>query len=413
MVPRQEHERCFVPREKELVRVRGYGVVSRLRPGSAPSAQGGTPAPVLLEHLPVRGAACPCARCRPSLPARWALYGGTGRPAMPQARGVHPVRQRGAVPVLFRLLHRDGQYLLDQRIPACELVTVGLATPAEPPAPVPGRTGRKNEEPAQPTRLLLVEDDEAIREALRLALTRQGYEVLDEGTGRAGLRSAYLQRPDLVLLDVMLPDIDGMEVLRRLRTVSDVPVIYLTARSDPIDVIVGLETGADDYIVKPCQAREIDARIRRVLYRYRAAERRDGDVYDDGLLRLDSLQQQAWAAGVPLPLSRTEFRILDRLVRHTGAVQHFGTLLEAGWGAASPGARDRVKFTVSRLRGKLDATPVGGGSIVSVRGMGYLYRSPTTPALPPSPKPAAASTGYGHTHALHDGSRAQDRAEQK
>lgn len=264
-------------------------------------------------------------------------------------------------------------------------------------APGPGRTGRKDEEPAQPTRLLLVEDDDAIREALCLALTRQGYEVMGEGTGRAGLRSAYLQRPDLVLLDVMLPDIDGMEVLRRLRAVSDVPVIYLTARSDPIDVIVGLETGADDYIVKPCQAREIDARIRRVLYRYRAAERRDGDVYDDGLLRLDSLQQQAWAAGVLLPLSRTEFRVLDRLVRHTGTVQHFGTLLAAGWGAASPGARDRVKFTVSRLRGKLDATPVGGGSIVSVRGMGYLYRSPTTPSLPPSPKPTAASTGYGHT----------------
>ncbi|MFD5206589.1 response regulator transcription factor [Streptomyces anulatus] len=307
------------------------------------------------------------------------------------------------------------QYLLNQRVPASELVTVGLAEPADPPAPVPvpGKTGRKEEEPAQPTRLLLVEDDDAIREALCLALTRQGYEVLGEGTGRAGLRSAYLQRPDLVLLDVMLPDIDGMEVLRRLRRVSDVPVIYLTARSDPIDVIVGLETGADDYIVKPCQAREINARIRRVLYRYRAAERRDGDVYDDGLLRLDSLQQQAWTAGVPLPLSRTEFRVLDRLVRRTGAVQHFGTLLEAGWGAASPGARDRVKFTVSRLRGKLDATPVGGGSIVSVRGMGYLYRSPTTPALPPSPKPAAASTGYGHTHALHDGSRAQERTEEK
>ncbi|MFF8506262.1 winged helix-turn-helix domain-containing protein [Streptomyces anulatus] len=89
-------------------------------------------------------------------------------------------------------------------------------------------------------------------------------------------------------------------------------------------------------------------------------------------MRLDSPQQQAWAAGVPLPLSRTEFRVLDRLVRRTEAVQHFGTLLEAGWGAASPGARDRVKFTVSRLRGELDATPVGGGAIVSVRGMGYL-----------------------------------------
>ncbi|MEV0123242.1 response regulator transcription factor [Streptomyces sp. NPDC050703] len=303
------------------------------------------------------------------------------------------------------------QYLLDQRIPASELVTVGLADPAEPPAPVPGTTGRKSEEPAQSARLLLVEDDDAVREALRIALTRQGYEVLAEATGRAGLRSAYLQRPDLVLLDVMLPDIDGMEVLRRLRTVSDVPVIYLTARSDPIDVIVGLETGADDYIVKPCPPREINARIRRVLYRYRAAERREGNVYDDGLLRLDSLQQQAWTAGGPLPLSGTEFRVLNRLARHAGAVQHFGTLLEAGWGAANPGARDRVKFTVSRLRGKLDATPVGGGSIVSVRGMGYLYRSPTTPALPPSPKPVSVSvsTGYGHTHALRSKSPKPDQ----
>ncbi|MGV9313578.1 response regulator transcription factor [Streptomyces sp. NPDC003691] len=280
-------------------------------------------------------------------------------------------------------------------------MTVGLPAAAGPPAPIPGRTGRNGDEPGQPARLLLlVEDDDAIREALQAALTRQGYEVLAEGTGRAGLRSADLQRPDLVLLDVMLPDIDGMEVLRRLRTVSDVPVIYLTARSDPIDVIVGLETGADDYIVKPCLPREIDARIRRVLYRYRAAERREGDVYDDGLLRLDSARQQAWTAGSPLPLSGTEFRVLSRLARHAGAVQHFGTLLEAGWGAMNPGARDRVKFTVSRLRGKLDATPVRGGSIVSVRGMGYLYRSPTTPALPPSPKPVSPSTGYSHTHAL-------------
>ncbi|MFJ2851277.1 MULTISPECIES: response regulator transcription factor [Streptomyces] len=297
------------------------------------------------------------------------------------------------------------QYLLDQRIPASELVTVRLADPAGPPAPLAETAGRSGEERARPPRLLLVEDDEAIQGVLQVALTRQGYEVLTEATGRAGLRSAYLQRLDLVLLDVMLPDIDGMEVLRRLRTVSDVPVIYLTARSDPIDVIVGLETGADDYIVKPCGARELNARIRRVLFRYRAAERREGNVYDDGLLRLDSAQQQAWTAGSPLPLSRTEFRVLDRLARHAGAVQHFGTLLEVGWGTPDPGSRDRIKFTVSRLRGKLDTTPVGGGSIVSVRGMGYLYRSPTAPALPTSPKPVSVSTGYSHTHALRSSSK--------
>ncbi len=415
MVPRQEHERYFVLGEKELV-VSADSGACRACGRALPQARGA--------GRPRRYCSSTCrsagrrARVRDA-----ALLSRRGGPCTAELAGRRCPRPAeytlfvsGApFPFCSACYTVTAQYLLDQRVPARELVTVGLAKPAEPPAPVqvPGRTGPKDEEPAQPTRLLLVEDDDAIREGLRLALTRQGYEVLAEGTGRAGLRSAYLQRPDLVLLDVMLPDIDGMEVLRRLRTVSDVPVIYLTARGDPIDVIVGLETGADDYIVKPCQPREINARIRRVLYRYRAAERRDGDVYDDGLLRLDSPQQQAWAAGVPLPLSRTEFRVLDRLVRRTGAVQHFGTLLEAGWGAASPGARDRVKFTVSRLRGKLDATPVGGGSIVSVRGMGYLYRSPTTPALPPSPKPAAASTGYGHTRALHDGFRAQDRAEER
>lgn len=140
MVPRQEHE-SFVLGEKELVRVRGYRVVSRLRPGSAPSAQGGTPAPVLLEHLPVGRAACPCARYRPSLAARWALYGGTGRPAMPQPAEYTLFVSGAPFPFCSACYTVTAQYLLDQRVPACELVTVGLAGPAEPPAPVPGKTG--------------------------------------------------------------------------------------------------------------------------------------------------------------------------------------------------------------------------------------------------------------------------------
>ncbi|MGW3157544.1 response regulator transcription factor [Streptomyces sp. NPDC001089] len=275
---------------------------------------------------------------------------------------------------------------MDQQVRATEISAL------RPPAPAPSGT-------APPARLLVVEDDEAVREGLRTMLIRRGYKVLTEGTGRDGLRSSCLQRPDLVLLDVMLPDFDGMQLLRRLRTVSDVPVIFLTARSDPIDVVVGLESGADDYITKPCEGREIDARIRRVLYRYRAAEGRHRGIFDDGLLRLDSEQRQAWAAGSPLSLSVTEFRVLDRLVRRAGTVQHFAALLEAGWDVSDPGARGRVKFTVSRLRGKLDATPVGGGSIVSVRGMGYLYRSPTAPPLPAT-RPPSAPGGYGHAHAL-------------
>ncbi|MEY9997007.1 DNA-binding response OmpR family regulator [Streptomyces sp. V4I8] len=291
------------------------------------------------------------------------------------------------------------QYLLEQHVPATD-VTMQLPPPPRDNSPAkPSDRTAVVAGPARPTRLLLVEDDEMVRTALRLALTSRGYTVLDVGTGHAGLRSAYLQRPDLVLLDVMLPGIDGYEVLRRLRTVSDVPVIFLTARSDIADVVVGLTSGADDYITKPCRTVEIIARIERVLHRYRAAERQHDAVYDDGLLRLDSQQHQAWAVGDQLPLSMTEFRVLDRLVRHAGLVQHFATLLEAGWDAAAPPARDRIKFTISRLRSKLDGTPVGGESIVSVRGIGYLYRSPTAPPLP-SPRRTSPPAGYGHAHTL-------------
>ncbi|MFH8371231.1 response regulator transcription factor [Streptomyces sp. NPDC018031] len=293
------------------------------------------------------------------------------------------------------------QYLLDQGVPATGIEVPRRPVPSEPGRTLPTGTARPESGPARPTQLLLVEDDEAVLLALRAVLMRWGYEVLVEGTGRAGLRSAYLQRPDLVLLDVMLPDIDGFEVLRRLRTVSDVPVIFLTARSDSVDVVVGLTSGADDYIVKPCQPVEIAARIERVLHRYRAAEGRGDDVYDDGLLRLDSQRQQAWAAGSRLPLTTAEFRVLNRLVRHAGVIQHVGRLLDEGWDDPDPTAHGRVKFVISRLRGKLDRTPVGGGSIVSVRGVGYLYRSPTTPPLP-APRRDSAPAGYGHARSLGD-----------
>ncbi|RBL79088.1 hypothetical protein DDE05_60385 [Streptomyces cavourensis] len=152
-------------------------------------------------------------------------------------------------------------------------------------------------------------------------------------------------------------------------------------------------------MVRPCGSRELNARIRRVLFRYRAIERREGNVYDDGLLRLDSAQQRAWTARSPLPLSRTEFRVLDRLARHAGAVQHFGTLLEAGWGTPDPGSRDRIKFTVSRLRGKLDATPVGGGP--SSRSVGWATSTapPAHPSCRPPPDPCPYQLGTA-THML-------------
>ncbi len=302
-------------------------------------------------------------------------------------------------------------FLIGQGVTADDVRAVPLAAPEARPVPAPATpaapgvphpaTGR----PGRPFRLLLIEDDEALRDILGMLLPRSdGYLVSSVGDGETGLRAAYTQRPDLVLLDIMLPGINGIEVLRRLRSVSDVPVIFLTARSDDQDLVIGLAAGADDYIVKPFNARELKARVARVLRRHQATEHQRA-VYEDGLLRLDSLTLEARVVGKPLELTPTEFRLLNQLVRHPGAVQPFGQLLAVAWNDPGGRATSRVKFMVSRLRRKLDATPLGGDAIASARGIGYFYRPPAgpPPAGPPStspPPPAdAKSRPSGQAHA--------------
>lgn len=334
-------------------------------------------------------------------------------PAMPQARGVHPVRQRGAVPVLFRLLHRDGP------VPAgsahTRLRTRDSRTCHTGPATCagPGEDGPEGRGAGDSRRgccwWRTMKQSGRLCASRSLARATKPWRV--NRTCRAAQRLSAAARPGRARCHASGHRRYGSAAQAAYRQRRPGHLPHSTQRPHRRDRRTGDRCGRLHRQAVPGQGDRCPDQARAVpLPRSRAPGRR-------------CVRRRAAAAGLsatagvgrgrPLPLSRTEFRILDRLVRHTGAVQHFGTLLEAGWGAASPGARDRVKFTVSRLRGKLDATPVGGGSIVSVRGMGYLYRSPTTPALPPSPKPAAASTGYGHTHALHDGSRAQDRAEQK
>ncbi|MGI5347672.1 response regulator transcription factor [Streptomyces sp. CA-250714] len=289
-------------------------------------------------------------------------------------------------------------FLISQGVTARDVRTVRLAgpeaqppTPPTVPAPAVGGPGRR-------PRVLVIEDDESLVAVLEMMLPRRGGYLVSHATdGATGLREAYAQRPDLVLLDIMLPGIDGIEVLRRLRSVSDVPVIFLTARNEDQDLVIGLAAGADDYIVKPFRPDELLARMARVLRRHGGTEDQE-PVYEDGLLRLNSLSLEAHVLGKPLELTATEFRLLNLLVRNAGTVQPFGNLLATAWNEPGGQATTRVKFTISRLRRKLDATPLGGDAIVSARGIGYFYRPPSTPQSPAE----APRSGHGHADRILD-----------
>jgi DNA-binding response OmpR family regulator len=226
------------------------------------------------------------------------------------------------------------------------------------------------------SRLLLVEDDPDISLALRLLFSRAGYEVGQAKDGRSGLREAYSSHPDLVILDVGLPEMDGWQVLERLRDVSDVPVLVLTAHGQETDKVRGLRSGADDYLTKPFANAELLARVEALLRRSSNAASWTSQVYDDGVLNLDPTGRRAYVAGQEIRLTPTEFRLLNALVRHAGAVLSPNQLLAQAWDDPTGIGQERVKFAVLRLRRKLGWTDPDTSPIESVRGFGYKYRRP-------------------------------------
>lgn len=231
---------------------------------------------------------------------------------------------------------------------------------------------------ATPT-VLVVEDAPDIRLALRALLTRAGLRAVEAPDARNGLRSLYTERPDLVVLDIGLPDMDGWEVLARIRELDDVPVLILTARGLEMEKVRGLRAGADDYLTKPYGNQELLARVEALLRRTR---RRGGvaapeQVFDDGWLRLDHESRTAAVAGVRLDLTPTEFRLISALARRPGIVFSPDQLVEAAWGDNSGGSGERVKYAVLRLRRKVAAAaPTAGDPIETLRGFGYRYRKP-------------------------------------
>ena len=223
------------------------------------------------------------------------------------------------------------------------------------------------------TRLLLIEDEESIATPLVGALEREGFEVEHAATGQDGLDAATREPADLVLLDLMLPDMDGRDVCRSLRAASDVPVIMLTARGLETDRVVGLELGADDYVVKPFSVAELAARIRAVLRRGGDRAKRPGEVLAVADVELDPKTWTARKAGEPLTLARREFELLRLLLENAGEVVTRERLMRDVWDTGWMGATKTLDVHVSTLRRKLGDDPSAPRYIHTVRGVGFRF----------------------------------------
>jgi two-component system, OmpR family, response regulator MtrA len=220
------------------------------------------------------------------------------------------------------------------------------------------------------TRILAVEDDERIRTAVKMALEDEGWQVEEAQTGEAALEAFNRHPSDVVLIDIMLPGLDGFEVCRSVRRTSDVPIVMVTARADTHDVVAGLEAGADDYLTKPFAPKELSARIRALMRRARKPDAttttmRFGDleiIPDAGVVR---------RAGTELHLTKTEFRLLCELASSPGRVFSREVLLERVWGYGYFGDGRLVDVHVRRLRTKIEADPANPRHVATVRGLGY------------------------------------------
>jgi DNA-binding response OmpR family regulator len=231
---------------------------------------------------------------------------------------------------------------------------------------------------SEPT-IMLVDDEESIQKLLTYPLEREGYRVVQARDGEEALRRFAEQQVDLVVLDVMLPRVDGLEVCRRLRTDSAVPIIMLTARDDEVDKVLGLELGADDYITKPFSIREFRSRIRAVLRRAGLREERPTDgVIEEGALLIDPAKRAVTVDTRRIQLTYVEFEVLHTLARHPGRVYSRQALLESVWGDSAYREPRTIDVHIRHLREKIESDPREPAYIFTVRGVGYRFRD-TTP----------------------------------
>ncbi|CAN5451305.1 response regulator transcription factor [soil metagenome] len=228
----------------------------------------------------------------------------------------------------------------------------------------------------QAPRILLVDDEQSLQTLLAFPLRKEGYEVVSALDGREALDRLGESSFDLIVLDLMLPKVDGFEVCRQVRARSAVPIIRLTARAEEIDKVLGLELGADDYITKPFSVREFRSRVKAVLRRAELVRADDAgeEPLVDGDLRIDFEKRAVSVAGEPVRLTYVEFEILAALARHPGRVFNRMVLLERVWGDASYRDPRTVDVHIRHLREKLEPDPRYPKMILTVRGVGYRYR---------------------------------------
>lgn len=222
-------------------------------------------------------------------------------------------------------------------------------------------------------KILVIDDEETTVQLIGILLERRGYEVIKALRAEEGLRKAYRTQPDLVLLDIMMPDMDGWEVCKRLRDMSDVPIVFLTARGEVRDVVRGLEMGADDYIVKPYDNEELVARVRAHLRRAPRSNLSEELVFNGGDFRINFMNREVRVRNEVKHLTPKEFSLLSVLVRNAGRVVTRSELVTEAWGEEYADAIDSLKLYIHYLRQKLEANPNRPEYIITLRGVGYRF----------------------------------------
>lgn len=223
------------------------------------------------------------------------------------------------------------------------------------------------------TRILIVEDEASFSDPLSWLLEREGHEVVVREDGRSGLEEFTRNPADLVLLDVMLPGMSGVEVCRELRRESSVPIIMLTAKDSEVDKVVGLEIGADDYVTKPYSSRELLARINAVLRRRVAPPAQEDHIVRVGDVELDADSHVVVVRGEPVSMPLKEFELLEMLMRNHGRVLTRAQLIDRVWGADYVGDTKTLDVHIKRVRGKVEENPSSPRMITTIRGLGYKF----------------------------------------
>jgi len=223
------------------------------------------------------------------------------------------------------------------------------------------------------TKILIVEDESSLSEPLAYLLDREGYETVIAADGNAAVSEFDRAGADIILLDLMLPGLSGTEVCREIRTRSSVPIIMLTAKDSEVDIVVGLELGADDYVTKPYSTRELLARIRAVMRRRVEDEQEDQAVLEVGSVRMDVERHTVSVDGKETAMPLKEFELLELLLRNSGRVLTRGQLIDRVWGADYFGDTKTLDVHIKRIRSKIEKKPSEPTMLVTVRGLGYRF----------------------------------------